>query len=196
MTRPLLSAEWYRLRGLKPRLRGHVRTHRHVYRGRVWWVIEDRLGGTHHRFNAATHRVLELMDGRRDMDTLWALLLEDLSDETPTQDEIIHLLGQLHAADLVLADVTPDSAELFERHTAHERRRWLGRLGNPLALRFPLFDPDRLLQRILRRAGPLVGMPALLLWLAVIVPALVLVPSHWAELGSNAMERLLSADSQ
>jgi putative peptide zinc metalloprotease protein len=195
MTRALLSGEWYRVGGLRPRLRGHVQTHRHVYRGRVWWVIEDRLGGRHHRFNAGTHRVLELMDGRRDLDALWAMLVADLNDETPTQDEIIQLLGQLHAADLVLADITPDAAEMFERHTTQARRQWLARLGNPVALRFPLFDPDALLKRLLRRGAPFIGMPLVLLWLAVVVPALVLVPSHWAELSGNAVERLLAGST-
>jgi putative peptide zinc metalloprotease protein len=195
MTRPLLSGEWYRLRALKPRLRGHVRIHRHAYRGQVWYVIEDRIGGKHHRFNFSIYRVLSLMDGKRDMDALWAALMADLGDDTPTQDDVIQLLGQLHAADLVQVDITPDTAELFERRGKQQRRKWMGRLGNPVALRFPLFDPDALLKRMLRWLAPVLGWNGALLWLAVTVPALVLLPSHWSELSGSASDRLLANDN-
>ena len=193
MTRPLLSSEWYRVSALKPRLRGHAQIHRHAYRGQVWYVVEDRIGGKHHRFNFAAYRVISLMDGRRDMGALWTALMADLNDDTPTQDDVIRLLGQLHAADLVLADMTPDIAELFERRAKQQRRKWMGRVGNPIALRVPLFDPDRLLKRMLRWFSPWLGWPGALLWLAVVMPALVIMPSHWNELSGNAGERLLAS---
>lgn len=195
MTRPLLSSDWYRLRALKPRLRGHVQIHRHVYRGQVWYAIEDRIAGRHHRFNFAAYRVISLMDGQRDMNALWSVLMADLNDDTPTQDELIRLLGELHAADLVLADMTPDIAELFDRQGRQQRRKWMGRIGNPVALRFPLFDPDALLKRMLGLFAPILGWPGVALWLAVVVPALVIMPSHWSELTGDASERLLSQNN-
>ena len=131
MSKPLLSSDWYRLRALKPRLRGHVRLLRHAYRGQVWYVIEDRVGGKHHRFNFSAYRVISLMDGRRDMDGCGSVLLAELSDATPTQDEVVRLLGQLHAADLVQVDISPDVAELFERRGKQQRRKWMGRVGQP-----------------------------------------------------------------
>ena len=195
MTRSLLSTEWYRLRLLKPRLRGHAQIHRHAYRGQVWYVIEDRIGGKHHRFNFAAYRVISLMDGQRDMNALWDALIADLTDDTPTQDDVIRLLGQLHAADLVLADITPDTAELFDRRGSQQRRKWMGRVGNPIALRFPLFDPDRLLKRMLTWFAPLWSWQGAILWLAVVIPALVIMPSHWSELSGHATERLLATDN-
>ncbi len=195
MTRPLLSNNWYRLRSLKPRLRGHVQVHRHVYRGEAWYVIEDRVGGKHQRFNFASYRVLNLLDGQRTMAEVWALLSDELTDDTPTQDDVIRLLGQLHAADLVLMDVTPDVAELFERRGKQQRRKWISRLANPVALRFPLFDPDPTLRWLLRALRPLFGWPGVLLWLLLVLPALLLVPTHWRELGGNLNERLLAGNN-
>ncbi|WP_216369784.1 PqqD family peptide modification chaperone [Ramlibacter montanisoli] len=195
MTRPLLSNHWHRVCGLRPRLRGHVRIHRHEYRGQVWHVFEDRIGGRHHRFNAAAWRVIQLLDGRRDLATLWALLTQTVDDETPTQDDIIQLLGQLHSADLVYADVTPDNVELLERGRKHARAKWIGRLANPIALRFPLYDPDALLTRLARWLRPLDGWTGIGLWLVVVLPALLLLPSQWAGLTGNAQEQWLAADN-
>lgn len=190
--RPLLSNNWYRVRGLKPCLRGHVQIHRHEYRGRAWYVFEDRVGGRHHRFNFAAYRVIHLMDGRRDLDAIWALLTGHIDDDTPTQDDIIRLLVQLHAADLVHGDVTPDAMELFERRRRHERRKWFGRVGSPVALRVPLFDPDRPLARAAAILRPLDGRLGLALWALWVLPALVLLPAHWGGLTGNTTEPLLS----
>ncbi|MEN9316121.1 MAG: hypothetical protein RIS35_2514 [Pseudomonadota bacterium] len=195
MSKPLLSGNWYRVRALRPRLRGQARLHRHAYRGRIWYVLEDRAAGRHHRFNFAAYRVIDLMDGRRDLDAIWQALSTTIDEDTPTQDEIIELLGQLHASDLVIADVSPDVAELLERRTKQHRRKWLGRFANPIALRIPLFDPDRLLERLVRWVRPLLGRGGVLLWLAVVLPALALVPSQWEALTGNLQERLIGADN-
>ena len=196
MSQPMLSERWYRLRHLKPQLRGHLRLHRHEYRGQAWYVIEDRIGAKHQRFNFQAYRVIHLMDGSRSMDALWQALSTDLSDETPTQDELLRLLATLHAADLVQVDVTPDVAELLDRRSQQVRRKWFSRLGNPLGIRIPLFDPDALLTRLWHGAGRQPnGRAAVLLWLVVVLPALLLLPAQWATLAGAATDQLLAADN-
>lgn len=191
----LFSSNWYRLAALKPRLRGHIRIHRHAYRSQIWYVIEDRIAGKYHRFNPASYKVISLMDGRRDMQAVWDRLTVELADDTPTQDEVISLLGQLHSADLIQCDVTPDVAELFERRGKQVRKKWISRFANPISLRFPLWDPDSFLVRLVRWFKPLWGWWGVGLWLAVVLPALFLVPSHWPDLTENFSERLLTMDN-
>jgi putative peptide zinc metalloprotease protein len=192
-TRALLAPYWYRVAALRPRLRGHVRLHRHEYRGQVWHVFEDRASGRHHRFNAQAWGVIGLFDGQRSLEDIWALLTRQVDDATPTQADIVKLLGQLHAADLLLADVTPDTAELFERRGKHERKKWIGRLANPISMRFPLLDPDPLLERLARLLRPVGGRFIVLAWLAVVLPALLMLPSHWRELTHNFGEQWLAS---
>lgn len=195
MSSALGSGQWYRVAGLSPRLRGHLRVHRHVYRGRVWYAVEDRVSGRQHRFNPAAWRVLRQLDGRQTMQAIWDGLLADLQDDTPTQDEIVHLLGQLNAADLLSLDATPDVAELFHRREKHQRQRLMSRMLNPLSLRFPLWDPDRVLRALARVVAPLPAWSLWLGWLAVVLPALLMLPPHWAELSGNFDERLMAADN-
>jgi putative peptide zinc metalloprotease protein len=195
MTSPVVSSSWYRIRTLRPRLRGHVRIHRHVYRGAVWYVIEDRVAGRFHRFNPAAYRVIALLDGRRDLEAIWDRLAAEPADDLPSQDEIVQLLGQLHGADLIRCDVTPDLAELLERRGREVRRKWLGRFANPVALRFPLLDPDRLLAAIVGAMPWLGTVWGAALWLAVVLPALILVPAHWPELTGNLGEQVLAAEN-
>jgi len=191
----LFSGNWYRVANLRPRLRGHVRIHRHVYRGEIWYVVEDRVAGKYHRFNPGSYRVIGLLDGERSLQQVWERLSAAMDEHTPSQDELVNLFGQLYAADLIQCDVTPDVAELFERGGKQRRSKWLQRFANPVSLRFPLVDPDAWLGRLIAAAGPLARGPGLLLWLAVVLPAVLLAPSHWSELTGNFNERLLAVDN-
>lgn len=191
----LLSTNWYRVAGLKPRMRGHVRIHRHAYRGEIWYVVEDRVSGKYHRFNPASYKVISLMDGRRDMDRVWQRITAEMAEDTPDQEEVIRLLGQLHGADLIQCDVNPDVAELLERRDKQERKKWMSRYLNPMSLRFPLLDPDRFLTWADRFPHLYKGGWGLALWLAVLLPALILAPMHWTDLTENFSEQLLAMDN-
>ncbi len=186
------SQLWYRVEGLRPKLRAHVRLSRHAYWGRVWYVILDPSSGRVHRFTVAAYMVIGLMDGRRSMAEIWALACERLQDSAPSQDEVIHLLGQLHQADVLQCDVTPDAVELFDRHQAHGFSKKIAPLMNPLSVKIPLFDPEPLLFRLLPLARPLFGVLGLLAWLMVVGASLLLVARHWPELTSDLLDRVLT----
>src|SRR5262249_34261950 len=147
MVAPLLSSWWYRVAARKPKLRSHARLHRHIYRGEVWYVLQDPASSRVHRFTPSARLIISLMDGKHSVEALWELANTHLGDEAPTQDELIQLLGQLHAADLLESDVTPDVAELFARGEREQKARYLRSYANRMAIRIPLLDPDRLLSR-------------------------------------------------
>ncbi len=195
MSEALYSTNWYRVAGLRPRLRGHIRIHRHAYRGEIWYVVEDRVAGKYHRFNPASYKVISLMDGKRDLNQVWARLTEQLAEDTPDQEEVIHLLGQLHGSDLIQCDVTPDVAELLERRGKQERKKLMSRYLNPMSLRFPLVDPDRFLTWANRFPHLYKGGWGMLIWLAVVLPALFLAPPQWPGLTENFSEQLLAVDN-
>jgi putative peptide zinc metalloprotease protein len=135
------------------------------------------------------------MDGGRTVDQLWRETATRLGQEAPSQDELIGLMAQLHSADLLQSEVTPDSAELLERAAKIDRSRWLGNVVNPLAIRMRFWHPDKFFERTLPLVNWLVGWQGALLWLFVVAPAMVLALQHWQELSENASDRILAADN-
>jgi putative peptide zinc metalloprotease protein len=192
---PLHSSLWYRVAELRPQLVARARLHRHRYRGEVWYLLQDPASGRVHRFTSAARLVLAAMDGKRSVQELWALAGRKLGVDAPTQDEVIQLLGQLHAADLLMTDVPPDALELFDRGErearAKRRRSWI----NPMAVRIPLWDPGRFLDRHRWLWRALWSRGGALGWLAVVLPALALLPSQWPELTHNLSDRVLQVDN-
>ena len=195
MTSPLLSNLWYRVADLKPRLRSHARLHRHLYRGEIWYLLQDPASGRVHRFTPAARLVIALMDGERSVAAMWEIANRRLGESAPTQDELIQLLGQLHAADLLQSDVLPDVDELFDRIEREEKSRNRRSYGNPMAIRIPLWDPDRFLNRFPGAIDLIWSRWGAMLWLLAVVPALFLIPPHWPELSHNFADRVLAIDN-
>src|SRR6266436_341721 len=195
MNAPLLSNWWYRVAARRPKLRSHARLYRHRYRGEVWYLLQDPASSRVHRFTPAARLIISLMDGTRPVSQLWEIANRRLAEHAPTQDEMIQLLGQLHAADLLQSDVTPDVAELFARGEREERARNRRSFGNPMAIRIPLWDPDAFLERMPGLIGLIWSRWGAMLWLAVVLPAILLILPHWPELSHNFADRVLAVDN-
>ncbi len=195
MTESLFSPSWYRVAELKPRLRGHAQVRRHDYRGEIWYVLQDQTKGRFYRFPPSVYRLLGRMDGEHTVQELWEDAVGQLGDDGPTQTEVVQLMSQLHSADMIVCDVPPDTAELLRRSRKLERSRRLQNLRSPLAVRIPLFDPDRFLAATLPLVRPFVSPVGAILWLAVVGTAAVLAVAHWTDLTSNAVDRVLSAQN-
>ncbi len=195
MAEPLFSPSWYRVARLRPRLRGHVHVHRHEYRGEIWYVLQDHSKGRYYRFSPVAYQLIGQMDGARSVQALWERANERFGDEGPSQQEVIRLLSQLHAADVLQSDVPPDTAELLERSRKIETAKRRMNFRSPMALRFPLLDPDRFLSRTAFLVRPLFSVWGAALWLATVAAAVVLGVSHWPELTENLVDRVLSAQN-
>ncbi len=192
MNQSLLSSSWYRVSALKPRLRGHAEIHRQRFRGQLWYVLQDHQTGRFHRLSPAANLALALMDGHRTLDEIWDMVGRKAGDDPPTQDEMIQLLSQLHASDLLQSELPPDFGEITDRAMKASRNAVVSRLRNPLALRFPLFDPDRFLDATVGLVRPIFSYWGLLAWLALVIAGAVLGAMNWSELTGDATDRLLS----
>lgn len=192
MSESLLSPQWYRVQALTPRLRKHIEVHRHDYRGQIWFILEDKSSGRHHRFNAAAFRIIGLLDGERTVNEAWQLVNDQQGDFAPTQDEVIQLLGQLHSADLLHSNAATDIDELFHRQEQHQNLKIKQRVSNPLSQKFPLWDPDDFLERHLPKVSGLFNWTAALAWLSIVLTASLLAAMHWHELGNNIIINTLS----
>jgi len=164
---------------------------RHVYREEVWYLLQDTSTGRNHRVDQNTFHFIGRMDGRRSTDEIWHSLLNQLGDRTPTQDETIEILCQLSDNDLLQCEITPNVAELFRRRFEKNRKKRLAML-NPLAFRVPLFDPDKMLDRLAPIGRALVHPAALLIWLLVVALGVLSTASNWEGIRSFAAVEMLT----
>lgn len=195
MGRQLFSQSWHQVANLRPQLLPQARTYRHTYRGQAWFIVQDSAGGRYHRLSPAAYALVTRMDGTSTVQALWDEACRAGGDDIPTQNEVVDLLMQLHAQDLLHTDVSPDAAELFERYRKRRRQKWKQWLMNPMSLRIPLINPEQFLARWVHRLAWLFSKGGAFLWIAVVLPAIVLAGHHWHELTNNLSDQILEADN-
>lgn len=190
MSEALFSPSWYRVAQLTPRLRGHAKLHRHQYRGQTWYVLHDRSNERFHRFSPSAYVFIGLMNGQRTVQEVWDLTSTRLGDDAPTQPEVVQLLSQLHAADVLQCDIPPDTAELLHRYEKQREQKWRRRLMNFFAWQFPLLDPERFLQEFIPLVKPFFSWWGALLWCIVVLPAVLVGAAYWSNLTANLIDRV------
>jgi putative peptide zinc metalloprotease protein len=175
----LFSPLWYRVAGLRPRLRGHVELKRQLQRGVAWFVLIDGATERTQRINRVAYQFVGRCDGRLTVQQVWDELLAALPDEAPTQNEVVQLLVQLHDRGLIQFDVAPDIEALFRTQDRQPRGG-----VNPLAFRISLGDPSRLLARCDALAPLLFSGAAFGVWLAIVLAAGLAALLHAPELAA------------
>lgn len=184
--RATFSEHWYRVAGMRVRLRASVQVHRQRYRGEAWYVVEDPAANRYFRMSAGAYAFVGLLDGRRTVEEAWEGCQERLGDDAPTQVEAIRVLGELYTSNLLRGEVAGDAAALFERHRKRVRREWAGRAASFLFLRVPLVDPDRFLSRWTPGVGWLFTPVGFVLWLIVVGLGAAAVVREWGAFVSGA----------
>ncbi|WP_067521338.1 efflux RND transporter periplasmic adaptor subunit [Endozoicomonas ascidiicola] len=195
MSGSLFSSSWYKVADLRVRLRKHAHIHRHVYREKVWYVLQDHVTGQFHRFKPAAYQMIALMDGTRTLQQIWEIACDELGDNLPSQDEVIQLVGQLNKANVVQTDKLPDIELLQKQRTQAIRSKWLQQIKSPLSIRIPLVDPEAFLAKTAPIALGIFSRLGIMLWLLTVLLAGVLAVTHWEALTENLSDRLLATEN-
>ena len=191
MSTTLFSPDWYRVAGVRPRLRTQVRVQRQQWRGQRWFLLSDAASGRQHRINEAAWQVIGRCDGERSVQEVWTAVLESQPDGAPTQGEVLHLLGQLHEMDLLQSERAADAGTLLQRRSERQRQRRRSLL-NPFSFRLPLGDPARWLVRLDPLAHALFQPAVAVLWLLAMLASLWVAATEWPALRSHAAQHLFS----
>ena len=186
-------SSWYRIAGYRPKLRRHARIYRQRYRGRLTYVLQDRTSGRYHLCTPPAYYMMSLMDGSHTVEEIWDMACTAFPDQVLDKSDVTRLLAMLYGSDVLYGDVPSDVEELTSRSTRQKRRKTFLRFLNPMAIRFPLLDPDEFLAAVLPWLRFLFNPWAALVYLLVVGYALVLAGAHWGELTDDITDRVLVA---
>ncbi|WP_148312711.1 DUF1152 domain-containing protein [Marinobacter similis] len=144
-----LNPHWPLLAKLRPKLRKHVTTHSQQYRGERWYLLRDQSSNRHMRFSAPAYEFIGRLDGELTVEEIYHKVEQILGEDSLTQDEIVLILTQLFAMDLLRSELPTEAKEFFNRFQNERRLRRQRAVVNPLSIRIPLLDPDAILNRFI-----------------------------------------------
>ncbi|MCC5848606.1 MAG: hypothetical protein JJU29_10960 [Verrucomicrobia bacterium] len=168
----MFSEHWYRVSDQRVALRAGVRTRRQVYRGEVWRVLYDPFGNQFFRLRPAAYEFVSRLSPKRTVEEVWKECLEIMPDEAPGQSEVIQLLAQLYLSNLLQLDLPPDAQQFFERYRKRKSKERKSYISYIMFARFPLFDPDDLLNVLKPYGKAIYSKIGMLVWLGVIFSAI------------------------
>lgn len=177
---------WQYVVHLKPQLRGHVEVIPHVYRGERWYVLHDHSSKQYLRFNEHAYAILGRFDGDLTLEEILDHANETQNDYPFTQEDVIGLLGQLDAAEVLKGGLPVNAQDVFHQYKASKKKKRQRSYMNPLSIKLPLLNPDRLLTALAPLGKILFSTWGLWIWGLTLMLALLLGLTHAGEL-KNAM---------
>ncbi len=187
MEEQILQSPWQKASQLKPKISSELQVYRRQFRGEQWYVLQRSGSVRLHRINPLAWKIIGQCDGRSSLDNIYNNL--QASDPQLTETLLLEVISQftregiIHTAEMPAA-VSPTATE-----------SWINKLKNPLAIRIPLWDPDRFLRDYLAWVAPIFSKTMLVIWLLVVTFAVFLAAMNWQALSNNVVDRVLSPDN-
>ncbi|PVV21239.1 MAG: hypothetical protein B6D78_08475, partial [gamma proteobacterium symbiont of Ctena orbiculata] len=188
----MMEALWQRIAGARPRLNPQISIRRQLYRKELWYLLQDPIGERHFRLTPAAYQIVSRFDGKQTLEVIWQQAQRHLS-QPPQLEDFIRLLIQLQGGGALVDNRESEALKLLERRK--QPRQWLRQLRNPLSLRIPLWDPDRLLNGLMPMLRPLFSRFGMALWMLVVLSGLLQLALNWPLIADNVTSQLLSAEN-
>ena len=178
MATTIFSDSWFRVSGLRVSLLPSVEVREQSFRGQPWHVLQDTFTQRYFRASAQACNFILSLSTDKTVEEVWEDYVNRHPTDAPSQEEVIQLLSQLHLSNLLYSLEQPDNEAIVERYRKQKNKELLGKITSFLYLRVPLWNPDRLLNRMLPLIRLMTGWGAFAVWLVVVLLGAMTVVEH------------------
>jgi putative peptide zinc metalloprotease protein len=182
---------WQQISGARPRINPHIVIRRQFYRNELWYLLQDTIGERFFRVTPEVYKLIAKFDGEHSLETIWQQ--SQHMENLPEQEAFIRLLIQLKTGGVLMESPRSEALSILDRRK--KPRQWLHQLRNPLSVRLPLWDPDKLLNSLLPFVQPLLSRFGVSLWLLLVLSGLIQASMQWQAITGNVTSHLLATDN-
>jgi putative peptide zinc metalloprotease protein len=167
----------------RKKVRIHIRSDLKIapqkYEGRTYYVVKDPVSMRYYRFKEQEHFLIRLMDGSYTLDDAQKEYEKRFRPERLTLEDLEGFAQQLLTAGLAHNESPQAGKQLFDRRKKRRRSEWMQTLTNILYIKIPIFDPDKLLTRMLPYCRWIFTFTFLLASVGIMLAALFHVGTHF-----------------
>src|SRR2546422_1155743 len=138
-----------RRKQVRLRIRGDLAMIPQKYEGRTYYVVKDPVSLRYYRFKEQEHFLINLMDGDHTLDQAQKEFEKRFRPERLTLEDLEGFGQQLLTAGLAQNESPQAGKQLFDRRKKRRRTEILQAFTNILYIKIPIFDPEKLLTRML-----------------------------------------------
>jgi putative peptide zinc metalloprotease protein len=119
------------------------------YEGRTYYVVKDPVNLRYYRFKEQEHFLLTLMDGTKTLDDAQKSFESRFRPERLKLEDLEQFGQQLLTMGLVQNESPQAGKLLYEHRKKRVRMEWMQTLTNILYIKIPIFDPEKVLTKML-----------------------------------------------
>src|SRR3954470_3395027 len=174
-----IAGETERRKLVRLRVRADLGITPQKYEGKAYYVVKDPVSLRYYRFKEQEYYLLTLMDGKHTLEGAQKAFENRFRPERLTLEDLEHFGQQLLTAGLVANESQGAGKALFENRQKRRRMEWLQTFTNILYIKIPVFDPERLLKKMLPWLWWMFTLTFLFVSVAFILSAVALVTTHF-----------------
>jgi putative peptide zinc metalloprotease protein len=179
MENPVPASDVERRKQVRLRIRGDLAISLQKYEGKTYYVVKDPVSLRYYRFEEQEHFIIRKMNGTVTLDETQKAFEERFRPKRLTLEDLEGFAQQLLTAGLAHNESPQAGAQLFERRKKRRRNEWLQILTNILYIKIPIFDPDKLLARMVPYCWWIFTSWFFALSVGVMLAAVMLVATHF-----------------
>lgn len=169
MASTIFSDSWFRVSGLRVALLSTVEVRAQTFRGQNWFILQDTYTQRYFRTSEQACKFILSLTRDKTVEDVWEEFVNHYPESAPSQEEVIQILSQLHLSNLLYSLEQADNEAIVARYKKQKNKELLGKFASFLYVRLPLWNPDRLLNRITPVVRLFTGWIAFGIWLAVLL---------------------------
>ena len=149
MIKPPAATDVERRKKVRLRIRRDLNIAPQKYEGRTYYVVKDPVSLRYYRFKEQEHFLIGLMNGTTTLDDAQKKFEERFRPDRLTLEDLESFGQQLLTAGLAQNESPQAGKQLFDRRKKRRRSEWMQALTNILYIKIPVYDPDKLLEKML-----------------------------------------------
>src|SRR5213080_3779096 len=173
------ASELERRKKVRLRVRPDLNIAPQKYEGRTYWVVKDPVSLRYYRFKEQEHFLIRMMDGKHTLDDAQKQFEKRFRPDRLTLEDLEQFGQQLLTAGLAQNESPQAGKQLFDRRKKRRRSEIMQALTNILYIKIPVFDPEKLLGRMLRYLSWIFSGWFFALSVGVMLAAVLLVATHF-----------------
>ena len=120
------------------------------YEGKTHYVVKDPVSLRYYRFNEQEYFVVKHFDGKHTLEETQKAFEREFRPHRLTLEDLEGFAQQLLQAGLVQHETAQAGKQLYEKRRKQRRLQRIATISNILYIKLPVFDPDKLLGRMLK----------------------------------------------
>src|SRR5438094_4485749 len=173
------ASDLERRKKVRIRLRGDLGINAQKYEGRTYYVVKDPVSLRYYRFKEQEHFLIRLMDGTHTLDEAQKKFETRFRPERLTLEDLEQFGQQLLTAGLAQNESPQAGKQLFDRRKKRRRSEFMQAITNILYIKIPVFDPDKLLTKMVPWFHWMFTTTFLMVSIGVMLAAVLLVATHF-----------------